>query len=116
MNYVTQTCQSWAMRGGQVSNLSQARKCCCFTTRSFPFLTLPSTFLLSETEAETPPNKTKTKPNQTKLKKTAKTQQKNPKQNQSPQKPLPRRVKIAVSIAILVAKNRRQRALLMPTV
>lgn len=58
------------------------------------------------------------KPNLTKLKKPRKNPRKNTqtKQNQSPQKPLPRGVKVAVSIAILVAKNRRQSALLMPTV
>lgn len=70
MNYITQTCQSWAMRGEQVSNLNQAWKCCYFSTRSFRFLPLPSCSSCHILKLKKIPNQTK--PNQTKLKKSKK--------------------------------------------
>lgn len=83
LSYVTQTCQSWPMRGEQVSNLSQVRKCCYFSTRSFPFLTLPSTFLLSCTETEKKkPQSNKAKPDKTE-KKQEKPKEKNPNQTKA---------------------------------
>lgn len=92
MNYITQTCQSWTMRGEQVSNLSQARKCCYFSTGSFPFLTLPSTFLLPYTETEKKLQSNKTKLDKTEKKKPEKKpQQKHPKTNKTkaPKSPYP---------------------------
>lgn len=53
MNYITQTCQSRAVRGEHMSR----KRCCYSSTRSFPFLTLPPPVIYWNKNPK--PNKTK---------------------------------------------------------